>query len=147
MEFCYGEKNHIRILEEAKFWKRQEAEHTVVIREIAPNLEEEYVNKLKEFQAAFSDMEATIVQFIERLARMCYMLTPGLVQEIRGLINTTLHQSQMFVMFLEKIKKESSAINDNPVANVVINHIMRESEYYIGIAKAYLSYTAYMAYR
>jgi len=27
MQFCYGDKNHIRILEEAEFWKRQEAEH------------------------------------------------------------------------------------------------------------------------
>lgn len=65
------------------------------------------MNKLKEFQAAFSDMEATIVQFIERLARMCYMLTPGLVQEIRGLINTTLHQSQMFVMFWKKLRRKA----------------------------------------
>jgi len=34
MQFCYGDKNHIRILEEAEFWKRQEAEHTVVIRKL-----------------------------------------------------------------------------------------------------------------
>jgi len=46
MQFCYGDKNHIRILEEAEFWKRQEAEHTVVIRKIVQDLEEKFTEKL-----------------------------------------------------------------------------------------------------
>jgi len=39
--------------------------------------------------------------------------------------------------------KESAAVANNLTASVVINHIVRESEYYIGIAKAYLSHVAY----
>jgi len=35
--------------------------------------------------------------------------------------------------------KESAAVANNLTASVVINHIVRESEYYIGIAKAYLA--------
>jgi len=50
MQFCYGDKNHIRILEEAEFWKRQEAEHTVVIRKIVQDLEEKFTEKLDEYQ-------------------------------------------------------------------------------------------------
>lgn len=144
MQFCYGEKNHIRILEEAEFWKRQEAEHTVVIREIVSDLEEEFVEKLEESQKVFSTMEATILQLIERLNRSCYIITPELVQHIIYLIQVTLHQSQMFVELLTTIMGESAAVKGNLVAVVVINHIIRESEYYIGIAKAYLSHVLYI---
>lgn len=144
MQFCYGEKNHIRILEEAEFWKRQEAEHTVVIREIVSDLEEEFVEKLEESQKVFSTMEATILQLIERLNRSCYIVTPELVQYIIYLIQVTLHQSQMFVELLTTIIGESAAVKGNLAAVVVINHIIRESEYYIGIAKAYLCHVGYI---
>ncbi|MDD3840138.1 MAG: DUF2935 domain-containing protein [Clostridia bacterium] len=140
MQFCYGDKNHVRILEESEFWKRQESEHTVVIREIVQGLEEEFVVGLKESQRIFSATEATIIQYIERLNRTNFLITPGIIQEIIHLIEIALRQSQTFVCFLGIIIKESSAVKNNLTAVVVINHIIRESEYYIGIAKAYLSY-------
>lgn len=138
MRFCYGDKNHIRILEEAEFWKRQEAEHTVVIREAVPDLEEEYVKRLKESQAVFSKTEGTIVQYIENLIRSHCNVTPGLLQNIICLIDSTIRQSEMFVGFLNRIIRESAVVKNSLVATTVINHIIRESEYYIGIAKAYL---------
>lgn len=33
MQFYYGQQMPLRILDEAEFWKNQEEEHTVVIRE------------------------------------------------------------------------------------------------------------------
>lgn len=143
MQFCYGDKNHIRILEEAAFWKTQESEHTVVIREVVENLEREYVEKLEEYQAILGATEATIVQYMKRLSQSHYMLTPGIIQEIIFLIEDTLYQSQMFVDFLATMAKESPAAKSNPTAIIVINHIIRESEYYIGVAKAYLSHVGY----
>ncbi len=140
MLFCYGDKNHIRILEEASFWKRQESEHTVVIREIVRDLEEKFVEKLREDQKILSATEATLLQYIERLNRTCYRITPELAQNIVYLIRITLQQSQTFVSFLCTMMKESPAIQNNLTAVVVINHIIRESEYYIGIAKAYLNH-------
>jgi hypothetical protein len=41
------------------------------------------------------------------------------------------------------VLRESSAVKNNLAAIVVINHIIRESEYHIGIAKAYLNHMAY----
>jgi hypothetical protein len=32
MQFYYGDRNLLRVLDEIEFWKRQEAGHTVVIR-------------------------------------------------------------------------------------------------------------------
>ena len=144
MQFCYGEKNHIRILEEAEFWKRQEAEHTVVIKKSVSDLEEKFVEKLEESQKVFSAMEATILQYIERLNRSCYMMTPELIQNIIHLIHVTQCQSQMFVELLTTMMGESAAVKNSLAAVVVINHIIRESEYYIGIAKAYLDHVACM---
>lgn len=37
-------------------------------------------------------------------------------------------------MFLNTITSNSTAIRDNPVAITVVDHIRRESEYFIGIA-------------
>jgi len=82
MQFCYGDKNHIRILEEAEFWKRQEAEHTVVIRKIVQDLEEKFTEKLDEYQKILSATEATILQYIETLNRSGYVITSELVQKI-----------------------------------------------------------------
>ncbi len=138
MEFCYGNMNHVRILEEAKFWKRQETEHTVVIREIVPNLENEFVRQLEEYQRIFGAMEATLVQCFEQLNRSCYKITPAAVRNIVTLIEKTVCQSEAWIKFLKDMLKNSIAVRTDQVAVTVINHIMRESEYYIGIAKTYL---------
>lgn len=39
MQFYYGQHMPLRILDEAEFWKHQEEEHTVVIRELVTGLE------------------------------------------------------------------------------------------------------------
>ena len=138
MEFCYGDRNHVRVLEEAQFWKRQESEHTVVIRQVVTNLEAPYVSKMQELQRIFSQTEGTIDQYMKRLRRTCYEITPEVLDDIIYLIKLTLEQSEDFVEYLGMMTKQSQAIRSNPVNGIVVAHIMRESEYYIGIAKAYL---------
>lgn len=140
MQFCYGDMNHVRILEEAEFWKRQEAEHTVVIREIVPDLEQEFVNQLIDYQRILSATEATILQYIERLNRTCFKITPEVEEKVTGIIDVTVKQSQTFIDFLNNMMKNSVAVKSSLTAPIVIAHIIRESEYYIGIAKAYLTY-------
>lgn len=109
MEFCYGDKNSVRILEEAQFWKRQEAEHTVVIREIVNSLESMYVVKLQELQRVFSQTEATITQYMKRLRRTCYEITSEVLEDIICLIELTWEQSEMFVEYLDMMTKQSQA--------------------------------------
>ena len=140
MQFCYGDKNNIRILEEARFWKRQESEHTTVIKEIVSSLEEEFLNNLNKYYKIFSSTESVIIQYFEKLNKLCYNMTPEIINQIKNMIDITLQQSRSFVNFLNHILVESNAVKNNLVAGTVINHIIRESEYYIGIAKAYFSY-------
>jgi Domain of unknown function (DUF2935) len=54
-QFYYGGQMPLRILDEAEFWNHQEEEHTVVIRELVTNLEEEYVDALHEWEKALGD--------------------------------------------------------------------------------------------
>lgn len=138
MRFFYGDKNIIRALDEAEFWKHQESEHTDVIREVTPDLEEEYVTKLEEYKEIFDSTHARIVQFIETAINCQNILSPENYQGIINIINLAVAQSKVFVDFLTMLLRESNAVKNNPSAAVVINHIRRESEYFIGIINAFM---------
>jgi hypothetical protein len=54
------------------------------------------------------------------------------------LISYCLQQSLDFIKLCQQIKTESAAVSKNSTAKVVLNHIIRESEYFVGIAQALL---------
>lgn len=139
MRFIYGDNNAMRALDEVEFWKHQEGEHTDVIQEISPDLEEEYISKLNEYKEIFNSTEARITQYIETLVNYNGALTSEIIQYIMQLIDISTRQSQVFVNFIGDMLKNSEAIKNNPMAVVVANHIRRESEYFIGLITAFLS--------
>lgn len=139
MRFFYGEKNILRALEEAEFWKNQEAEHTDVIIEVVPDLEEEFVERLEEYKEVFNSTEGRIVQYMEAAINCMNNLSPEMHQNIVDIINLSIRQSQVFIEFLGMLLRDSEAVKNNPAAVVVINHIRRESEYFIGIVTAFLN--------
>ncbi|KXG43531.1 DUF2935 domain-containing protein [Tepidibacillus decaturensis] len=133
MQFYYGDMMPLRILDEAEFWKRQETEHTVVIRQIAPGLELQYIEALRKWEESFAETEGKVVKYVETVVRSGPNIPPQTHQEIMQLIHFSQNQSQQFVMLLNQLLTNSKAIADNQIAITVINHIRRESEYYIGI--------------
>ncbi|WP_326909260.1 DUF2935 domain-containing protein [Sedimentibacter sp. MB31-C6] len=137
MRFIYGEMNILRALEEAEFWKRQESEHTVVIQEVVPDLEEEYVNKLIEYKEIFDSTESRITQYIENIVNN-QNISPRIYEDNAQLINLAIKQSQVFINFLSMLLRESDPVMNDPISTTVINHIRRESEYFIGIVSAFL---------
>ncbi|HBX22930.1 MAG TPA: DUF2935 domain-containing protein [Desulfotomaculum sp.] len=139
MQFYYGDRNLLRILDEVEFWKRQEGEHTVVIRQIVNNLEPRYVALLQEWEQAFNQTEGVAVKYIEAVTRSNFNVSPALEQQIIQFIQYALNQSQNFILLLDEMVAQSEAVRNNPVALVVINHIRRESEYFSGIVKAFLN--------
>jgi hypothetical protein len=142
MQFYYGEKTLARALDEAEFWKRQEAEHTVVIRQIAPNLEPRFVIQLQQYELSFNQAKGLVVKYIETLVRARGNVSRSMQQQISEFLEKALEQSRQFIQLLDQILIESNAVRSNPVAPVVINHIRRESEYFIGIAQAVLDYSS-----
>jgi hypothetical protein len=138
MQYYYGENNLLRVLDEAEFWKRQEKEHTLVIRNSTPGLEPEFVNYLAQFESAFNQMEGKAIQLIETTIRSKGDLSPLLKRDINTFIEASIAQSQQFIQLIDETLTESEAVRSNQFAQTVINHIRRESEYFIGIAQTIL---------
>ncbi|MDQ1144691.1 hypothetical protein QE429_001518 [Bacillus sp. SORGH_AS 510] len=138
MQFYYGQQMPLRILDEAEFWKHQEEEHTVVIRELVSGLEHEFVDALKKWEAALGETHQIVVRYIESVIRSGYQISDQLYQHVLQLVAYCLDQSLSFIKLCEQIKTQSAAVSSNPTAKVVLNHIIRESEYFVGIAQALL---------
>ena len=138
MQFYYGQQMPLRILDEAEFWKHQEEEHTVVIRELVSGLEPEFVDALKKWEAALAETHQQVVRFIETVVRSGLQVSEQLMQQVMQLVQFCMQQSLQFIQLCEQIKMHSQAVSTNPTAKVVLNHIIRESEYFVGIAQALL---------
>ncbi|WNQ14147.1 Fe-Mn family superoxide dismutase [Paenibacillus aurantius] len=133
----YGGLMPLRVLEEIRFWKNQEKEHTQVIRALVPNLEPEYVRLLQEWEPVFAATEFAAQQWIEAVLRSPYGISPYVQAQVDGLLQVSLLQSRRFVAQLEFMLSHSAAIRANPTAQVVVQHIIRESEYFLGVLHAY----------
>lgn len=139
MLYVYGSLMPLRILEEVRFWKMQEKEHTEVIRALIPNLEERYVHMLNEWEKVFAHTEAAAVQWIEALIRSPVPASPYVYKQVQNLVHTSTIQSQRWVQQLFTMQEHSAAVKANPLAPVVIQHIIRESEYFLGILQTIIS--------
>ncbi|NLT95189.1 MAG: DUF2935 domain-containing protein [Clostridia bacterium] len=136
MLYQYGVQTPLRVLDEIELWKRQESEHTVVIRQIAPDLEEQFVEELQNWEQDFAQTEGIAVRYIEAINRSLGIINPLLMQNIRKFVILAVNQSCSFVTFLNRLTAQSEAVRSNDIAVIVINHIRRESEYFIGIISA-----------
>lgn len=138
MQYYYGDKTPLRVLDEIELWKHQESEHTVVIRQVVTNLESKFVEQLKNWELALAQTQANAVRHIEAVIRLKAVINPILCENIKQFAMFALNQSLCFVAFLNQLTAESEAVRNNDIAVVVINHIRRESEYLIGIITAAL---------
>lgn len=128
----------MRVLDESEFWKEQEAEHTVVIRELLPELEKDFVEGLKRWEEVLLTTKQHVKRFIESVIRSKNQISPQLAQQVLELTSFCLQESVAFIQFCRKIKSDSKTVVNNPVAKTVMNHIIDESEYFIGIAQTIL---------
>ncbi|ASS99742.1 MULTISPECIES: DUF2935 domain-containing protein [Geobacillus] len=138
MQFYYGPHMPLRILDEIEFWKHQEEEHTVVIRELASGLETPYVEALKKWEEALSATHQHAVRYIESVIRAGHYVPEQLQQQVLHFVSYCLQQSLQFIELCRHIKTRSKAVSQNPTAKVVLDHIIRESEYFVGIAQLLL---------
>ncbi|MBW4085110.1 Fe-Mn family superoxide dismutase [Paenibacillus sp. S150] len=126
----YGPQLPVRILEEIVFWKKQEQEHTLVIKALVPQLEEPYVKLLDEWAIVF---EAT-----GQAARRLLEASPGcspaeLAAGTEQLLQAACSQSREFSRQLYALMEGSAAVKAQPLAGTVLQHIVRESEYFLGV--------------
>jgi hypothetical protein len=138
MQFYFGHQMPLRVLDEAEFWKKLEEEHTVVIRELLEDLEEKYVDALAKWEESFSRTYQQIIRYIQSVNRSPYYVPTQLNNDVLQLVYFCLQESLGFIILCQQIKTESEAVSKNPTAKVVLDHIIRESEYFVGIAQVLL---------
>jgi Fe-Mn family superoxide dismutase len=145
MLFVYGTLMPMRILEEIRFWKTQEKEHTVVIRTLVPTLEPEYVKSLKTWEVIFEKTEMAALQWIEWAIRTQQPSDPYLNQQVTVILESSQTQSLDFIQELIHIEQNSTPIQNNATIKIVMEHIIRESEYFLGVLQALSSHAPYPA--
>ncbi|MDT0125620.1 Fe-Mn family superoxide dismutase [Paenibacillus sp. RRE4] len=129
----YGHLLPLRTLEEIRFWKEQEKEHTLIIRTLVPDLEPSYVKLLEEWEAAFANSERVANQLIKQLLPATQPPAPYIMRSIDQLVQTAKHQSKEFIKQLYIMLEQSAAVRAAPLAQTFILHIIRESEYFLGV--------------
>ncbi|MCL2406699.1 MAG: DUF2935 domain-containing protein [Defluviitaleaceae bacterium] len=139
MRFYYGEQNVLRALDEAEFWKHQEAEHTGVIPLVLPNLEYDYKAALEEYGIEFNKMLAEVTRYVESAVRSKGIVGRVMRMEMLDLIKRCVKQSSEFTEFLEDMLRNSSAARASAPSQELINHMIRESNYFIGIGTLIMS--------
>lgn len=135
MLYIYGAMLPARILEEIRFWKQQEMEHTEVIKAIVPRLEAPYVKLLNDWAVVFGETEKAADQLLAQVLASPGPLSPQLIAQIELLLRVSLEQSKEFIRQLYMMKSNSAAVQQIPLADTVLLHIIRESEYFIEVLK------------
>lgn len=134
MLLVYGPYLPVRILEEIRFWKQQESEHTDVIKAIVPGLEPYYVQLLNDWKKVFDETTHAANQLLKyALSSQEAACDPKLIHQTERLLDTSFRQSQEFIRQLYYILECSEAAKSVPLANTVLLHIIRESEYFLGV--------------
>lgn len=129
----YGTLMPYRLLEEIRFWKMQEREHTVVIRTLVPALEPPFVRMLEEWEGVFEKTEMAAVQWTEWAVRTRMPSDPMLQSQLNALLQASRTQSTEFIQQLLVMEQKSVPVRTNPVVKTVFQHIIRESEYFLGV--------------
>ncbi|MFD2673575.1 Fe-Mn family superoxide dismutase [Marinicrinis sediminis] len=147
MLMIYGRMMPMRILEEIRFWKTQEEEHTVVIRSLVNQLEQPFVQLMKEWEQVFAQNREAANAWIEQelsaspVPPSASALTVE-ADQLQPFIDRCVYHSQAFIKQLYQMMEHSRVIRKNHVARTVILHIIRESEYFLNVMHALLQQEA-----
>ncbi|MCL2752552.1 MAG: DUF2935 domain-containing protein [Defluviitaleaceae bacterium] len=139
MQFYYGAQNILRALDEAEFWKHQEADHAGLIPVVTPNLEPQYVQALERFGIELSQMNAEAAKYIESVNRSKGAVSRGLKVQMYDLIRRCTKQSENFIELMGEMLQNSRAVSASQASKSVIQHMIRESQYFVGIAQLMLT--------
>jgi hypothetical protein len=139
MQYYYGVQNILRALDEAEFWKHQEAEHAGLIPVVAQGLEPQYVHRLEQFGIELHTMNAEAAKYIQSINRSMEMTSHGLNAQMLNFIHQCVEQSKSFSAFMTEMLQNSHVIRASQSAQALLHHMIRESQYFIGIDQLMLS--------
>lgn len=136
MQYVSGAPLPVHILGEIAFWSSQEKEHAGVLVVVTPSLEEPYIKLLHEWIVVFTAAEQAARQLLGGLQTPISGVQESLAAETERLLHTACNQSGEFIRQLQAMMKDSAAVSASPVTVTLMNHFIRESEYFLGVLAA-----------
>lgn len=133
MLLIYGTLLPARILEEIRFWKQQEMEHTEFIQTVVPALEQPYVRLFNEWHVVFAETERAADALLRQILEHGASVPAHLISQVEQLLRVSFDQSQHFIRQLHDLRNASPAVRQAPLADKVLLHIIRESEYFLRV--------------
>ncbi|TVY10179.1 Fe-Mn family superoxide dismutase [Paenibacillus cremeus] len=129
----YGSLGPHRVLEDIRFWKLQEAEHTSMIQELVPMLEPSYVALLQQWNALFRETAEDAEQWRETIQHSKGPVSPYIGTRVDELVRTAIAQSQEYVKHLQLLTKHSDPLKKHSAAQKNVKHMIRQSEYFLDL--------------
>lgn len=138
MQFYYRDQTPLGILDKTAYWKIQEKEHASFIRGIMTDLDPEQVKSLKQWEDTLDTTHLHVRRFIGSATRSDGQIAPQLYDQVLELISFCLQESVGFIQFFRKIKMTDKIVQNNPIARRSIDHVINQSDYFVGFAHAVL---------
>lgn len=138
MQFYYGEQMPFRILDEAVNWKVQEANYTALMGRVMGHLQREQLSDLKHWKDALDTTHRHVLRFIESATRANQQFALHLHEQVLELIYSCMQESVGFIHFCRQLKIKNRSIQHNPIALEIIDHVIHQSDQFIGYAQTVL---------
>lgn len=131
----YGSLLPLRMIEEIHLWKKKEKEHTRIIQNIIPQLEEPYSHLLQQWDHVFASTENLAGGWLRQATQR---MNPSSVRtaSVEALLERTVSQSKEFGEQLRLMIQESRAVAAQPAARFIIENIANEAEHIVVSAPA-----------
>lgn len=138
MQFYYGRQMPLRVLDEAELWKKQEAEHAIILSELAVDLEQGYTDHFNRWGETLDATHRHVHRFIESVTGKDHQLPPQLYEQILELLSFCLQESISFKQFCQKVINQSIVTQNNHTVKILIQHVIHTSDYFISTAQTIL---------
>lgn len=126
-----------RIMEEIRFWKMREKENVHMLLQLPTGLEPQYVQLLTAWQDVLHKTETAVHGRIAT-AIQSQAATPHTHQSVKETMKQAVKQSEDLSQHLHELTKRSAALSTHPLMKTIIHHLIRESDYFIGIFRSLL---------
>lgn len=131
MQLIYGPLTAVRVLEENVCWKQQEKQNTEIIRAIVPQLEDDYVHLLSQWEQVLAQTEDIANSQLCTAVQQPNDMQADHLQQIHELLRASVYQSEQLLQQLEIIRDNSQAIQRTPLVAIIFDHIASRSRYFL----------------
>ncbi|MCA0758667.1 DUF2935 domain-containing protein [Paenibacillus sp. N4] len=137
MLFVYGSLMPVRVMEMVRQWKMQEKEHNSMIMQAAPRLERQYIQLLEAWEPIFVRTSDYASEWLDEWQAYPSRLPKNAEKNVDTVVASALKQSRTYVDQLTQLIERITEPDKPSIERTIIQHAIRESDYYIGAMSGY----------